>query len=113
MAPRKSSKKSATSPSGRRVGRWAEGRLRPFFVGFLVLLTLLSAAFANVWLSQQCRLLTYEISKLEKSIRKERETSLRLEVETASLKSLSRIEKIAMNQLELSTPTPEQIVEVP
>ena len=90
-----------------------EARLHPFFMFFLVLLALLSAAFANVWLSQQCRALTYEISKLEKSIRQERETSLRLEVETASLKSLNRIEKIAMNQLGLSSPTPEQIIEVP
>jgi len=90
-----------------------EDRLRPFFMVLLVLVTLLSAAFANVWLSQQCRLLTYEISKLEKSIRAERETSLRLEVETASLKSLSRIERIAMSQLELSSPTPEQIIELP
>ena len=90
-----------------------EARLRPSFMILLVLVTLLSAAFANVWLSQQCRLLSYEISKLEKNIRKERETSLRLDVETASLKSLNRIEKIAMNQLELSTPAPEQIIEVP
>jgi len=106
--------KGLKTPTSRRSGsRWIEDRLRPFFMILLILVTLLSAAFANVWLSQQCRFLTYEISKLENSIRQERETSLRLEVETASLKSLTRIERIAMNQLELSTPTPEQIIELP
>ncbi|MBI4773629.1 MAG: cell division protein FtsL [Deltaproteobacteria bacterium] len=113
MALRKESKGLKTTAPRRSGSRWMEDRLRPFFMILLVLVTLLSAAFANVWLSQQCRLLTYEISKLEKSIRMERETSLRLEVETASLKSLSRIERIAMNELQLSTPTPEQIIELP
>jgi len=79
----------------------------------LFLAILLAAAFANVWLTEKCRVLTYEISLLEEQVKRERENRRRLEVEVANLKSPQRIERIAVTQLGLKPPTPDQVVRLP
>ncbi len=83
-----------------------------FVVAVLFLLILLGAAFANVWLSQNCRLVMHSISELERQIDREKETARRLEIELASLKSPKRLESISVAELGLRTPTPNQIVDV-
>jgi cell division protein FtsL len=101
-----------TKPSKGQVAARADFRWDIFLAAVLFLLILLGAAFANVWLSQNCRVLMHSISELEGQIEREKETTRRLEVELASLKSPKRLESISLAELGLRAPTPNQIVDV-
>jgi cell division protein FtsL len=74
-----------------------------------LLLLILSALFF-VWSRIQVIQLGYEISLALKQERALTEGNKQLRLEIATLKSYSRIEKIAVEELSLSKPKPEQVI---
>jgi cell division protein FtsL len=94
--------------------RKAKTRLRPrrsnllIFIVPLLLLILSSLLF--VWSRIQVIQLGYEISLAMKQGRTLEEGNKRLRLEIATLKSYARIEKIAVEDLGLSKPKPDQVI---
>jgi cell division protein FtsL len=74
-----------------------------------LLLLVLSALFF-VWSRIQVIQLGYEISRALKEGRALTEGNKQLRLEIATLKSYARIEKIAVEELGLSKPKPDQVV---
>lgn len=62
------------------------------------------------WSRVQCVQLGYEISKETDNIQDLTAVQNSLKIEIARLKSPERIEKIAKNRFDLSTPRPEQVI---
>ena len=65
------------------------------------------------WSRVQCVKVGYEISNENNKNRKLINLQNNLKVELARLKSPERLADIAINQLDLKTPTPEQMVIIP
>ncbi len=78
------------------------------FVVPLVVLILGSLFF--VWSRIQVIQLGYEISMALKQEREFSEKNKQMRLEIATLKSYSRIEKIAVEELSLSKPKPDQVI---
>jgi len=87
----------------------APPRLLPLFL-FILLVFLLSLIF--VWSRVQVINLKYDISSLEGRLRLLGTETQQLRVEAASLRSPARIEQVALNELRLMLPRPEQVITV-
>ena len=84
-------------------------RLAAIFV-FIAVVAVICLFF--VWSRIQVFQLQYEISSLETQVREAEQDSRRLRLEVASLSKPSRLEKIAVTELGLRDPAPEQIINV-
>lgn len=93
-----------------RVGfRLQRPRLIPLLM-FIFLLSTISLFF--VWSRIQVIHFEYSISTLEGELRSQRQQNQHLRLESASLQSPSRIERIAREKLGLHTPSSQQVVMV-
>ena len=84
-------------------------------LNFLMLFSLLMFFFIGgslfyVWSRIQVIQLGYEISNAIKEERVLTEANKKLRVEIATLKSYSRIEKLALEELRMAKPKPEQVI---
>jgi cell division protein FtsL len=82
---------------------------------FLLLLTvlllfLIGGSLFYVWSRIQVIQLGYEISNALKVERTLTEENKKLRVEIATLKSYARIEKVAVEELRMAKPKPEQVI---
>jgi cell division protein FtsL len=85
-------------------------RLLLFFT--LLLLLLIGGSLFYVWSRIQVIQLGYEISNALREGRGLTEASKKLRVEIAALKSYARIERIAMEELGMAKPRPDQVIVV-
>jgi cell division protein FtsL len=96
---------------GSKTKKKATGIKSNFLVLFtLLLLFLIGGSLFYVWSRIQVIQLGYEISsdlKMERTLTEEN-TKLRLEI--ATLKSYARIEKVAVEELRMAKPKPEQVI---
>ena len=92
-------------PKGKRRSR----KLNLFFFAVPLLLLILSSLFF-VWSRIHVIQLGYEISSALKEGRSLVEGNKQLRIEIATLKSYSRIERIAVEQLSMSKPKPDQVI---
>jgi len=76
----------------------------------LLMMFMIGASLFYVWSRIQVIQLGYEISNAMKQERALLEANKKLRLEIAELKSYGRIEKIAVEQLNMSKPTPDQVV---
>ncbi len=76
----------------------------------LIVLFLIGGSLFYVWSRIQVIRLGYEISEALKKEKALTETSKKLRVEVATLKSYARIEKIAVEQLRMTQPRPDQVI---
>ncbi len=84
-------------------------------LNILILVTLLTLFFTGgalfyVWSRIQAIQLGYEISSALKQERRLTEANKKLRLEIAMLKSYSRIEKFAAEELRMAKPKPEQVI---
>lgn len=97
---------------------WTETKARPkmavpktgFLFFTLLMMFMIGASLFYVWSRIQVIQLGYEISNAMKQERALLEANKKLRLEIAELKSYGRIEKIAVEQLNMSKPTPDQVV---
>jgi cell division protein FtsL len=108
----------AMNKNGDRV-LWTEGnsKVRPkrIKLNLLILFTLLmffliGGSLFYVWSRIQVIQLGYEISNVMKEERTLTEANKKLRLEIATLKSCSRIEKLALEELKMAKPKPEQVI---
>lgn len=83
---------------------------RPLILYGLILSLLIVGSLFYVWSRIQVIQLGYEISIALKEEKKLIETNKRLHLEVATLKSYSRIEKIAVEELGMRKPKPDQVI---
>ena len=76
----------------------------------LLMLFLIGASLFYVWSRIQVIQLGYEISNAVKQERALTEGNKKLRLEIAQLKSYGRIEQIAVEELNMMKPTPDQVV---
>jgi len=76
----------------------------------LLMLFLMTGSLFYVWSRVQVIQLGYEISGGLKEEKKLLETTKKLRLEIATLKSYARIEKVAMEELKMSKPKPDQVI---
>ncbi|MFB3884413.1 MAG: cell division protein FtsL [Thermodesulfobacteriota bacterium] len=76
----------------------------------LFLLILVGGSLFYVWSRIQVIQLGYEISNALKAERALVEANKRLRVEIATLKSYTRIEKFAVEELRMAKPKPDQVI---
>ena len=97
---------------------WMDEGLKPksaakrsrLFLLTLFLLFLIVASLFYVWSRVQVIRLGYEISSALKEEKRLAEAGKRLKVEIATLKSYSRIEKVAAEELKMSKPSADQVI---
>jgi len=85
-------------------------RKRKLLLFMTPLLLFIVSALFFVWSRIQVIQLGYEISNALKDGRSLAEMNKRLTLEVATLKSYGRIEKIALEELKMSKPKPDQVV---
>jgi cell division protein FtsL len=85
-------------------------RKRKLLLLMLPLLFFILSALFFVWSRIQVIQLGYEISNALKEGRSLAEMNKRLTLEVATLKSYGRIEKVAVEELGMSKPKPDQVV---
>jgi cell division protein FtsL len=83
-------------------------RLLLFFS--LIMLLLIGGSLFYVWSRIQVIQLGYEISNTLKEERALTEANKKLRLEIATLKSYARIEKIAVEELRMTKPKPDQVI---
>jgi len=76
----------------------------------ILLLFLIGGSLFYVWSRIQVIQLGYEISNALKEERALAESNKRLRLEIATLKSYSRIEKFAVEELRMTKPKPDQVI---
>ena len=76
----------------------------------LLLILLIGGSLFYVWSRIQVIQLGYEISNALKEGRGLTETSKKLRIEIAALKSYARIERIATEELGMTKPKPDQVI---
>ncbi len=81
-----------------------------FILLVLIILMAIGGALFYVWSRIQVIQLGYEISNALKEEKELKETNKKLRVEIATLKSCSRIERYAVEELGMAKPKPEQVV---
>ncbi len=97
---------------------WMEGAARPrsasrkspLFLWAILLFFLIGGSLVYVWSRIQVIQVGYEISNAIKAGRGLVEENKRLRVEAATLKSYSRIERIAAEELGMMKPGPGQVI---
>jgi cell division protein FtsL len=108
----------AMNQNGDRVlwtGEDSKVRRKGIKLNLLILFTLLMFFFIGgslfyVWSRIQVIQRGYEISNALKVERTLTETNKKLRLEIATLKSYSRIEKLALEELRMAKPKPEQVI---
>jgi cell division protein FtsL len=108
----------AMDKNGERVlwtGEDSKVRPKGIKLNLLILFTLLMLFFIGgslfyVWSRIQVIQLGYEISNAMKEERSLTEANKKLRLEIATLKSYGRIEKIALEELRMAKPRPEQVI---
>jgi len=86
---------------------------RPLLLPMLGVIALLSAlSLFFVWCRVQATSLDYEISSLESAVRKARQETVELRLEVATLGTPQRLEQVAIRDLGLRFPVPQQVVTV-
>jgi cell division protein FtsL len=76
----------------------------------LLMLFLIGGSLFHVWSRIQVIQLGYEISNVLKAGRTLAEETKKLRLEIATLKSYGRIEKIAVEELGMTKPRPDQVI---
>src|SRR4030043_1421402 len=76
----------------------------------LIMLFFIGGSLFYVWSRIQVIQLGYEISNALKEERALTETNKKLRVEIATLKSYARIEKLAVEELNMTKPKPDQVI---
>jgi cell division protein FtsL len=76
----------------------------------LLLLFLIGGSLFYVWSRIQVIQLGYEISNALKAERTLAEENKKLRLEIATLKSYARIEKVAVEELRMAKPKPDQVI---
>ncbi len=97
---------------------WMEGGTRPrmdsrrspLLLSAILLFFLIGGSLVYVWSRIQVIQVGYEISNAMKAGRELVEENKRLRVEAATLKSYSRIERIAAEELGMMKPGPGQVI---
>jgi cell division protein FtsL len=79
-------------------------------IGFIILLIFMAELFVYTWSQVQCVRLGYEISEAADQHEALIELQKKLYIELATLKSLDRIGRIALEKFNLSKPAPQQII---
>ncbi len=82
-------------------------------IWFIVMAVFIAELLIYTWSRVQCVKFGYEISDENNKNRNLINLQNNLKVELARLKSPERLADIARNQLDLKTPTPEQMVIIP
>jgi cell division protein FtsL len=108
----------ATDKNGDRIlwtGEDSKVRPKGIKLNLLILFTLLMLFFVGgslfyVWSRIQVIQLGYEISNTLKEERTLTETNKKLRLEIATLKSYTRIERFALEELRMAKPKPEQVI---
>jgi cell division protein FtsL len=108
----------AMNKNGDRIlwtGEDSKARPKGIKLSLLILFTLLMFFFIGgslfyVWSRIQVIQLGYEISNAMKEERVLGEANKKLRLEIATLKSYARIEKIALEELRMAKPRPEQVI---
>jgi cell division protein FtsL len=85
-------------------------KLNPLVLFILLMLFFIGGSLFYVWSRIQVIQLGYEISNALKGERALTETNKKLRLEIATLKSYTRIEKLAVEDLRMSKPKPEQVI---
>jgi cell division protein FtsL len=106
------------SKNGDRIlwtGEDSKVRSKGIKLNFLILFTLLMLFFIGgslfyVWSRIQVIQLGYEISNSLKEERGLIEANKKLRLEIATLKSYARIERLAVEELKMAKPKPEQVI---
>jgi cell division protein FtsL len=80
------------------------------FLFLVLLLFLIGGSLFYVWSRIQVIQLGYEISNALKEERALAELNKRLRLEIATLKSYTRIEKFAVEELRMTKPKPDQVI---
>ncbi len=93
---------SRVKPKGRK--------LRLFILFTLLMLFFIGGSLFYVWSRIQVIQLGYEISNALKEERALAEANKKLRLEIATLKSYGRIEKVAVEELRMVKPKPEQVI---
>jgi cell division protein FtsL len=84
--------------------------LHLFFFFGLLLLIFVGGSLFYVWTRIQVIHLGYEISSALKEGKSLAEANKRMRLEVATLKSYARIEKIAVEELKMAKPKPDQVI---
>jgi cell division protein FtsL len=96
---------------GSKAKKKAIGMKANFLLPFtLLLLFLIGGSLFYVWSRIQVIQLGYEISNALKVERTLTEENKKLRLEIATLKSYARIEKVAVEELRMAKPKPEQVI---
>jgi cell division protein FtsL len=82
----------------------------PILLSLVLLLFLIGGSLFYVWSRIQVIQLGYEISNALKEERALAELNKRLRLEIATLKSYTRIEKFAVEELRMTKPKPDQVI---
>lgn len=85
-------------------------KLNRLFLFAFLMLFLIGGSLFYVWSRIQVIRLGYEISSALKEEKTLTEANKRLRLEIATLKSYARIEKLAVEELRMAKPKPEQVV---
>jgi cell division protein FtsL len=85
-------------------------KLRFVLLFTVIMLFFIGGSLFYVWSRIQVIQLGYEISNALKEERALTETNKKLRVEIATLKSYARIEKLAVEELRMAKPKPEQVI---
>ncbi len=92
----------------RKKGRGID--LKRFFFFTLLLFFLVGASLFYVWTRIQVIHLGYEISNALKENQTLTDVNRRMRLEVATLKSYKRIERIAIEELKMVNPKPDQVI---
>jgi len=85
-------------------------KLGRLFVFGLLMILFVGGSLFYVWSRIQVFRLGYEISSALKEEKALAETNKRLRVEIATLKSYARIERLAVEELKMAKPKPQQVI---
>ena len=85
-------------------------KLGRFLLFALVMLFIIGGSLFYVWSRIQVIRLGYEISSALKEEKALTDANKRLRLEIATLKSYARIEKVAVEELRMAKPKPEQVI---
>ena len=85
-------------------------KLRFVLLFTVIMLFFIGGSLFYVWSRIQVIQLGYQISNALKEERALTETNKKLRLEIATLKSYARIEKLAVEELRMAKPKPEQVI---
>jgi cell division protein FtsL len=85
-------------------------KLNLLILSSLLMLFFIGGSLFYVWSRIQVIQLGYEISNVMKEERALTESNKKLRLEIATLKSFTRIERLALEELRMAKPRPEQVI---